>query len=371
MAMEDIETLLAEIEIGRVKIRNRFVRSATHEWMAEEDGRITDNIIRGYSCLAENNIGLIISGYSYVSPCGKSSARQQGIYDNRFIQDYAMLTKKVNDLGARFFVQIVHGGRQALRTKNCPGPVGPSHVPLPYDPESPNDKKYPKELDNEDIETIIGDFSNSISRLDKAKVDGVQLHCAHGFLLSNFLSPYTNTREDDWGGDTNSRTRIVVEILRSARKVVGNLPIAVKMNAYDGVDGGIETREAVAIAKILDSEGIDAIEVSGGIEDARQEITCVQDIQTEEQEAYFREYSREIKRNVECPVILVGGNRSLNIMKRIIKEGYADMISLSRPLIREPNLITKFMRGDSERATCVSCNECFDVNGIKCNYRAE
>jgi len=159
----------------------------------------------------------------------------------------------------------------------------------------------------------------------------------------------------------------VIEILRRAKKENELFPIAVKMNACDGVEGGIDIQEAVEIAKILDSEGIDAIEVSGGSDDARTEITCVPDILVKDDEAYFREYSRAIKNNVDCPVILVGGLRSLGVMRRMFSEEYADMISLSRPLIREPDLISKFIKGNSNRATCISCNNCFDETGIKCN----
>jgi len=361
MRVKDIEPLLDEIRIGSITIGNRFVRSATHEWLAEPDGKPSRAIAEIYENLAKNNIGLIISGYSFVSPCGRSSSNQQGIYDDRFIEDYASLVRMINKYDAKFFIQIVHGGRQALVTEDCSKILAPSPVRLPESNECP------EQMSVDDIEKVILDFANAVDRARRAGVNGVQLHCAHGFLLSNFLSPYTNRREDDWGGDTERRSRIVTEILRIAKKDDDNFPIAAKMNAWDGIDGGINLREAVKIAEILNSEGIDAIEVSGGSEDARTEITCTPDILAEGDEAYFREYSRAIKKNVDCPVILVGGLRSLGVMRRMISEEYADMISLSRPLIREPDLVSKFIKGNSNRATCISCNNCFDETGIKCN----
>jgi 2,4-dienoyl-CoA reductase-like NADH-dependent reductase (Old Yellow Enzyme family) len=232
----------------------------------------------------------------------------------------------------------------------------------------PGTNTISKAMSDVEIRMTIEDFVKAVSRVKRSGADGVQLHLAHGFLLSEFISPYLNRREDDWGGDTERRTGIVIEILRKARRENSGFPIAVKMNVTDGVEGGIGLKEAVKIAKILDEEGIDAIETSGGIDEAPKDVTC-QKVTKPEEEAYFKEFSREIKRVVGCPVILVGGLRSLSVMESMVSEGYADMISLSRPLIREPTLVKKFMSGRSSMAMCVSCNKCFDVDGIKCNYK--
>ena len=365
MSIRELDVLLEEIDIDNVRIRNRFVRSATHEWLAAEDGTISHEIMGIYERLAENHIGLIISGYSHVTKCGKSSRAQQGIWDDIMISGYSQVAETVRRFGSAFFIQIVHGGRHGLITEDCPQKMAPSSVPLP------GSNAMPKEMSSVEIDSVINDFARATERAVKAKVDGVQIHCAHGFLLSSFLSPYTNRREDDWGGDTERRTRIIVEILRRSKKMAPGLAIAVKMNAWDGVEGGIDKREAVRIARILDSEGISAIEVSGGIEDAPHEITCAEDIDSEDKEAYFREHSRAIKEAVDCPVILVGGNRSIVNMSRMISEGYADLVALSRPLIREPNLISKFISGDAMTASCTSCNGCFDETGIKCNIKRD
>lgn len=361
----DFEVLLEEVDIGGISLRNRFVRSATHEWLAAEDGTITSEIIDIYEQLAENFIGLIISGYSHVTKCGKSSRGQQAIWDDRMIPGYAKIAASVREYESAFFVQIVHGGRHGLITEECPKRMAPSSVPLP------GDNAMPKEMSKEDIDSIIDHFVRAIERVHRAKADGVQIHCAHGFLLSSFLSPYTNRREDDWGGDTESRTKIVLEILRRSRKKTPEFPIAVKMNTWDGVEGGIDKGEAVRIARILDSEDISAIEVSGGIEDAPREITCMEDVDSKDKEAYFREYSKAIKGSVKCPVILVGGNRSIDNMSKMVSDGYADLIALSRPLIREPDLISKFLRGDAKSSSCISCNGCFDETGIKCNIKRD
>lgn len=353
--------LFEEIKIGSAVIKNRFARSATHEWLAEDDGTLTEPIFEIYKRLAKGDIGLIFSGYSFVSRCGKGSARQQGIYDDRLIDGYKRLSQVVHDNGSKLFIQIVHCGRSALVTSDCPAPSAPSAMPIP------GTKNIAKAMSDEEIRRTVEDFVKAVSRVRKSGADGAQLHCAHGFLLSEFISPYLNRREDDWGGDTERRTGIVVEILRKARRENIGFPIAVKMNVTDGVEGGIDLKEAVKIAKILDEEGVDAIETSGGIDEAPMDVTCQKVTKTEE-EAYFKEYGKGIKRVVKCPVILVGGLRSLSVMERMVSEGYADMVSLSRPLIREPGLVKKFMSGRSSVAMCISCNKCFDDDGIRCNH---
>jgi 2,4-dienoyl-CoA reductase-like NADH-dependent reductase (Old Yellow Enzyme family) len=242
--------------------------------------------------------------------------------------------------------------------------MAPSELPIP------GTKLLSRAMTESDIHRVIDDYVKAIGRSRTCRIDGVQLHCAHGFLLCSFISPFLNRREDDWGGNTERRTRIIVEILRKAKKKIPNYPIAVKMNVIDGVPGGIDLSEAVKIAKILSSEGVDAIETSGGIEEAPKDLTS-QLVTSPEQEAYFREYSRAIKNKVDCPVILVGGLRSLKIMHQMIADGYADMISMSRPLVRDPLLVAGLINGRKSEATCVSCNNCFDESGVKCNRSAQ
>ena len=360
MVAKDAQPLAEGIDIGRARIRNRFVRSATHEWLAADDGTPTESIVQMYEALARHRIGLIISGYAYVSRDGKGSKGQQGMHSDHVIPHYREMADRIHRHGASFFVQLVHNGRYSFPTMESSNPPSPSELPVP------GTSIKSRAMTEEEIERVINDYVDAIGRGARAGVDGVQLHCAHGFLISSFFSPFLNRREDDWGGDTSGRTRIAIEILRKARKRFREYPIIAKMNCTDGVEGGIDMRESVAIAKILSSEGIDAIEVSGGIEEAPTDITC-QRVASSDQEAYFREYGKAIRRAVGCPVILVGGIRSLGVMRRILSDAYADMVSMSRPLIREPDLISKILDGRKTEASCVSCNKCFDETGMKCN----
>ncbi|MCL7413918.1 MAG: NADH:flavin oxidoreductase [ANME-2 cluster archaeon] len=354
--------LFESIDIKNLHIPNRFVRSATHEWLAEEDGTPTPAIGDLYEELAKYEIGLIISGYSYVNPSGKSSPRQQGIYDDRFIGPYSTITERVHKYTSKIALQVVHGGRQALVTPEYPRTMAPSAV------KDTSSGKLPKAMTEEQILATIEDFARAVHRAHASGFDAVQLHVAHGFLLSSFISPYTNRRTDEWGGSVENRTRIIAEIIRCARELVGeDFPIMAKMNATDGFgDKGLDAPECVEIAVALERAGVCAIEVSGGISEAG-EVVSRRGINAPGKEAYFRDYARMIRRTVGIPVMLVGGLRSRAVMEEMLAGGYADMVSLSRPLIREPDLVVKFREGVQD-AECTSCNGCFDEDGVRCKH---
>lgn len=212
--------LFEPINLCGLTIDNRFVRSATHEWLAEEDGTPTSYIGNIYEQLAKNDVGLIITGYSYVNTRGKSAHNQQAIYSDHFIQPYREITDRVHKYKSKIILQIVHGGRQSLITCGNQSALAPSEVP---DSTSTNTLL---EMTEDEIYQTIDDFAIAARRASIAGFDGVQLHCAHGFLLSNFLSPYTNRRNDQWGGSIENRTRIVTEIIERIHEDIGkNTPL--------------------------------------------------------------------------------------------------------------------------------------------------
>ncbi len=360
------------ITVCNLELQNRFVRSATHEFLAEEDGTPTSRLGDLYEELAKNDVGLIITGYSYVLPGGQSDIYQQGIYDDRFIEPYRKITERVHRYKSKIVLQIVHGGRQANVSDEYPVPMAPSEV------KDSHSAVVPREMTEQEIQEIIEAFTKAAIRAQKAGFDGVQLHCAHGFLLSNFISPYTNRRADRWGGSIENRTRIVTEIVRRIKEETGNsFPVLVKLNSTDGfqpgcskAEKGLDISQAVEIAKLLEKAGVCAIEVSGGIGEAGG-VTIRTAINSPAKEAYFRDCSKEIKNAVSIPVILVGGIRSLSVINDLLENGFADMISMSRVFISEPDIVLKFKSGKVKKARCVSCNLCFDPEGINCNFQFE
>jgi 2,4-dienoyl-CoA reductase-like NADH-dependent reductase (Old Yellow Enzyme family) len=359
--------LFQPIEIGNVTIKNRFVRSATHEWLCDEDGTPTPQIGGIYETLAKGNVGLIVTGYAYVNPKGKASKGQNAMYKDDLIEPYSHIVDRVHRHGAKIFMQLVHGGRQATEGAAKFGEaIAPSAIP------DISSDLTPREMEVEDILATILDFVLAARRAKAAGFDGVQLHIAHGFLLSSFISPYTNRRKDEWGGSVENRARIIIEILRGiADKVGADFPVIAKMNGTDGFaqEGkGLQISDAADIAKVLAAEGLKAIEISVGIRESELQSTKIGDVD-EASEGYLLELAARVKAEVDIPVISVGGFRTKSIMEAALKDGKADMIALSRPLIREPDLVEKFRTGKADRAECISCNKCFDQTGVKCNYR--
>lgn len=356
-----MSVLFTPYRIGTLMLENRFIRSATHEYMASDDGFVTDQMLRFYRRLARGRIGLIIPGFAYVHPCGKSSPRQTAIYDDRFIAGHQRLVDVIHDEGGKVALQIVHGGRQCAPEHCGCTPLAPSAI------EDTSVGLVPQALTEHEILEIKDAFVRAAERARRAGFDAVQLHCAHGFLLSEFISPHTNRRTDKWGRSTENRTHLIVEIVHEIRHALGReYPVLVKLNSEDGLKrGGLTPRESVKVARLIGQAGIDAIEVSGGIREAGA-VAARLNILSPEKEAYFRKAAAKIKAATGLPVALVGGIRSRGVMESLIDSGTADFISMSRPFIREPDLVVKMQDQNKQLADCISCNGCFDPNGIRC-----
>jgi len=355
-------------KIGGMLIKNRFVRSATYEGMASEDGNVTDKLVELYKNLAEGGTGLIITGYIYVQHVGKGAPYMTGIDRDDFILGLKRITGAVHKYGngCKVAVQLVHCGRQTSLVET---PLAPSAV---FEPVI---NKMPRAMTIEEIEETIEAFAEAARRAKGAGFDAVQLHGAHGYLLSEFLSPYTNRRTDEYGGNIENRMKIVEDIYsRTMEKVGKDFPILIKMNVSDFLEGGIDLIESRKIAERLSNLGIAAIETSGGMFETREynkNLTASRTkIRSKDKEAYFLPYAREIKKVINIPLILVGGIRSLEVIEKILAEGSADFISLSRPLIREPDLPNKWLKKrDKFTADCISCNACYKSlmdGGVRC-----
>jgi 2,4-dienoyl-CoA reductase-like NADH-dependent reductase (Old Yellow Enzyme family) len=352
--------LFTPVRIGSVTVPNRFARSATHDFMADDEGFVTDAHIELYSRLAEGEVGLIVTGHAHVQPSGKASPRQMAVFDDRFVAGLARIPAAVHRFPSLVFLQIAHAGRQT-KEKLCGCiPVSPSAI---YDPVS---KVMPRELSADEIRVLIADFVSAGVRAHRAGFDGVQLHAAHGYLLSSFLSPHTNRRADEWGGPVENRARVLVEVLRGVKAACGrNFPVIVKLNSTDFLDGGLVLEDAIRVARMIEAEGIDGIEVSGGMAEAGKGSVWA-GLRGEDDEGYFGENAARIKQEVRVPVFALGGIRTLAVAERIVREGRADLVSLSRPLIRDPFLVKHFREGPTEKSACISCNKCFNPRGIRC-----
>lgn len=357
--------IFSEADIAGLRIKNRLVRSAIYEAAMTQNGMVTDKMLKLYTDLAEGGAGLIITGHMAVAANGKANPKQTCVYDDKFINEIKQIADVVHQAGngCKIIAQVSHAGRQVMHDNHDGDPVAPSAIP------SPVLKKSSRALSVEEIRNIIKAFSEAIARVHKAGFDGVQIHAAHGWLISSFLSPYTNRRTDDYGGSVTKRVKILRDIVSSARQKVGRFPIMAKINCEDHVAGGIGRDSFKEFVCEIEKIGLDAVEVSGGMWDclarSKEELGFMPvpipeartRISDPGKQSYFLDYVRKL--NLSIPVILVGGNRNIDSMERILSEGDVSFFSMSRPLIKEPDLPTRWLEGrEKETAECVSCNSC-------------
>jgi 2,4-dienoyl-CoA reductase-like NADH-dependent reductase (Old Yellow Enzyme family) len=238
-------------------------------------------------------------------------------------------------------------------------------VPFAVSPAEEFGKSPRRIMTEKDIHEIVVSFGQAAKRAEEVGFDGVQLHGAHGYLMSQFLSPAFNKRTDLYGGALENRARALIETLGEVRKAVGkDYPVLIKLNSEDYLEGGLTLVDSLRVGRMLQDAGIDAIEVSGGTVVSGALSPSRRGINSEEKEAYFRAASKEFKEALDVPIMLVGGVRSPDLAEKLLEQGYADYFSMSRPLIREPALIKRWASGDRSKARCLSDNQCFEP-GVK------
>jgi 2,4-dienoyl-CoA reductase-like NADH-dependent reductase (Old Yellow Enzyme family) len=356
--------LFEAVEIKGMRLANRFVRSATWEGMASRDGEVTPKLVELMARLSRGGVGLIITSHAYVRRDGQAGSGQLGIYDDRLVKGLRDLTSAVHREGGLVVAQLSHAGFFAN-----PKLIGQAPLAVSQAQGFANSPR--KVMTVEDIQGIVEDFGKAARRAKESGFDGVQIHGAHGYLLSQFLSPAFNKRADRYGGPVENRARALLETLASVRAAGGeNFPVLVKMNCEDYLEGGLTLADSIKVAAMLERGGLDAVEVSGGTLVSGHLSPSRAGIKSEDKEAYFRNASKAFKGNLHIPVILVGGNRSFQVAEKLVDEGYADLISMSRPFIREPDLVRRWASGDLNKAKCISDNQCFGAamsgDGIYC-----
>ena len=339
--------------ISGMELANRFVRSATWEGMATDDGGVTPKLIETMAALASGGVGLIISSHAYVRPEGQASGWQLGIHKDELIGGLSAMTAAVHESGGRIAAQLAHAGNFAAEKLIGQPPLVVS------DFEGLTDSPR-KEMTAQDIREVVDAFANAARRAKSAGFDAVQIHSAHGYLLSQFLSPIYNRRQDEYGGDVCNRARIHLEIYDAIRQAVGeDYPILIKMNCRDFAENGLSLEDSVQFAGLLAGAGFDAIELSGGLLTNKELSPCRPGINSVDKEAYFNQEARVFKQEVKIPLILVGGVRSIEVAEQLVEDRVADYISMSRPFISEPDLIKRWKAGDRSRSSCKSDNLCF------------
>ena len=352
--------------LGTLEIKNRLIRSATDEGFATPKGAPTRRLIDIDTELAEGGVGLIIAGTAHISLEGKWGDNSIGMDHDDLIKPLNQLCKSTQEAGGILAAQLLHCGA-TVNPETLPergALLGPSAMTDPL-------FGHPVEaLTQDHILRIVDDYAKAASRAKRAGFDAVQIHCAHGYLINQFLSPFRNSRKDRYGGSLENRTRLLCQIYEAIRGAVGQeFPLFIKMSAYDGFPGGVEPYEAARTATIMDAMGIDAIEVSAGTPEGSKKGGWDHILPAPFEEGSMFKYALLIKEKVNCPVISVEGWRTPQKIEKALEK--IDAISMSRPFIREPDLANRWFEGDLSPAHCVSCNKCLKLQmatGIACVF---
>ena len=354
-----MKSLFDQTKLNTVQLKNRGLRSATWEGMADEKGHLRAEHYRIHEELAAGGIGLIITGMAGVLG---PSPQMFGIYNDSFIGEYEQLViSPAHKHACPVVLQIAYQGSQS-------GPkIAGGKVWALSAVKHRVSGLTPHEMTKSDIKVLIRAFALAAERAKKAGFDGVQIHAAHGYFLNQSLSPYYNRRTDEYGGNTEKRARILYEVYEAIREVVGkDYLVMAKVNSEDFFEGGLTLRDSITVCQGLQERGIDTLEISGGQKPHRATVDRISrtNLDKPADECYFLPQAAKISAELDIPIILVGGNRDPQRLEETINITDIEYLSFCRPLIREPSLFARWQSGDLTKAECISCNWCLR-NAIK------
>lgn len=333
-----MRTIFDETKLGNLRLKNRVIRSATWEAMALPNGGPSDEQVKVYEELAKGGVGAIITGFTSVDKYDNYFNGMARLSSDDLINGWKKVAEAAHSENVPIIMQLAMGEYVRNRTA--------------YEPDN---------LSSEQIREITALFGDAARRAKNAGYDGVQIHAAHNFYLSRFISPAFNHRSDEYGGNTEKRAKILVDVLHDMRLKAPELHITMKINCSDFMRGGLTSDEALNICLLMEKSGLDSVEVSGN-------GTSVGGIKAGQNEGYFLPFAKELKKYGKLPIILVGGHRSIECMNKIVDNEEIEFLSMSRPLIREPDLMNRWKNGDLTPSKCVSCNMCYRTPGHKCAF---
>jgi 2,4-dienoyl-CoA reductase-like NADH-dependent reductase (Old Yellow Enzyme family)/thioredoxin reductase len=348
MTAPELSHLFSPLAIGKLHLRNRMVMPPMGNRYATFGGKVTDRLIRYYVEMARGGVGLIIVQFASVTLTGRSSYYPLGIWDDDQIPGLRQLTQAIHEVGTPVIIQLAHAGAMASSSIIGAQPVGPSALPC-------FNREVPRELGVTEIYDVLEAFALAAERAMQAGFDGVELHMAHGYLLQQFLSPLSNRRGDEYGGDLNGRLRFPLELLERVRAVVGaDTPIFCRLCVDEAVPGGITCKEGVKIAQALEQASADVIDVTGGNSET---FHVSVPSQADRPGGQLLPLAAAVKQAVRVPVVAVGKLHNPLAMERALAEGKADLIAVGRGLIADPDLPRKALEGRLEDIRpCLACN---------------
>ena len=380
-------------KLGPIELRNRVVKSGTNEGMSR-DGLVTDRLVDWHREFAAGGVGMTTLAYCAVSPEGRTF-RHQVLMREEAVPGLARFTEAVHAEGAKAAIQLGHAGWFANPRESGAPPLGPSRMFSPYA------QTFSRAMGEPDFARLRGDFADAARLAAQAGFDALEIHLGHGYLLSQFLSPYNNRRRDRYGGALESRARFPREVLQAVREAAGaEVAVYPKLNMDDGFSGGLQLHESLQVARWLQEDGsVDALQLTGGHTTKspmylmRGEVPLRDMIADERdpirrwgmrifapmflkhyafEEAFFLPLARQFLAEIDLPLMLLGGVTRLETMDSAIREGFR-FVALGRPLIREPDLVERMQAGKSQGSLCTQCNRCvveMERGGTRCVLRA-
>ncbi len=337
--------------IGSLHPKNRLVLPPIVRNYADENGCATPRYIAHIERIARGGVGTIILEASYVRQDGKGFARQLGIHDDIVIPGLRKLVEAGRQYGALMGIQLFHGGRQASAKTSGTQPVAPSAIPDPLVNEMPH------ELTTEEITAVVAAFGAAAERAKRIGFDFVELHGAHGYLIAQFLSPFSNARKDEYGGSPQNRDRFLEEIYSAVRQEVGeSFPVTVRLSAEELIPKGLTIDDTVATAKHLERLGVAALHISSGNYATYAQGTMIPPMAMAD--GVLIPLAAKVKQAVSIPVIAVGKLRTPEMVENILEKGHADFIALGRSLLADPDWPKKVAAGLCTKLRhCISCNQ--------------
>lgn len=355
-------TVFDPLKINQLTIPNRIARSATAERIAMQSESDGERVARVYTALAKGGVGLIISGHNTVHPSGRLYPEMAGLYMEENFTAWRRAIDLTRRAGGVLFLQLNHGGGRCSKSAGDALPAEASAqaggICVSQLPDFPKDPMLGMELSDERIIELVGAFTAAVKKARELGADGAQVHAAHGYLVSQFLSPLTNRRTDNWGGSLENRARFIRLVIQKARAGAGkDFPLGVKLGACDDSPDGLPIEDTIKLAEWLEEDGLDFIEISGGF---RTDL-CKRNVRPGKNEGYYLPFAAQFKAILKIPVFCVGGIRTLEVMNKAIAAGQCDAVSMSRPLIRQPDLPLLLHAGGASE--CRGCHLCLLKRG--------
>jgi len=346
--MRQFPRLFSPIKLGSMELKNRFVIPPMATNLANKDGTVSQALIDYWVARAKGGWGLLIVEFTAIDPLGKVGLCHPCLWSDKYIDGLRKLTDGVHKYGGKIAVQLSHTGRQTTREIIAGAqPVSASPIPCPMD------REMPRELPLEEIYELIEKFGDAAVRARDARFDAIEIHGAHGYLLAQFMSEYTNKRIDEFGGSLHNRMRFPIEVIHNVRRKIGRaFPLIFRISAEERVPGGRTLDESRVVARMIEEAGVDAIDVSVGVSGSSQYIIAPPAVPP----GFLLSASQEIKKVVSLPVIAVGRIDHPLLAEDAIESGKADLIALGRPSFADPELPNKVATGNlDEICPCIYC----------------